>query len=313
MPSTKPPTKGEALSSSATAKKRTFIPSVVNPYSEFTQPQFDAFVSDITTKIRDALHGGRKKDKGKGKDMSLFGGNTSTTAEQGDALGFEHFSFSSKVLNGLNGSSPLDAAEVLTDEEEQDKDTEQEEQEAVDGGVEKQSPRPVSDEEQEPPEPPQVVIQGAGGADDPIVIDLLDSDEEEPPQVNGKYNVDNHEEFQCEEESDDEEDEDEGVPGQTQNNLIEIDSDEESQHHEEQRVRLTESDRLDAGEVVSSYLKHPMYLFLAVWTQPESKTASEMHFLRPLLHQTTRTTRKKTTTTLSLTICTLLTNLSSLI
>src|SRR5260370_36715827 len=108
MPSTKPVTKGGVFPSSATAKKRIFIPSVVNPYSEFNQPQFNAFVSDITTKIRDALDGGRKRDKGKGKDMSLFDGNTSiTSVDQGDAMGFEQFSFSSKVRNGLNGSFSL--------------------------------------------------------------------------------------------------------------------------------------------------------------------------------------------------------------
>ena len=247
MSSTKPTTKGPALPPSATAKKRAFIPSVVNPYSEFTQPQFDAFVSDITTKIRDALHGGRKKDKGKGKDLSLFGGNTSTTSvEQGDAMGFEQFSFSSKVRNGLNGSFPLDAVDVLTDEDEQEEGTEQEEQEEVDGGVEEQNLWPASDEGQEPSGPPQVVKQGAGGANDPIVIDLLDSDEEEPPRVNGKRHVGDNEESQDDEESDDEEDGDENVLERQHNNLIAIGSDEESEHDEGQ---VQESDQLDAGEV----------------------------------------------------------------
>ena len=263
MPSTEPTTNGPALLSSATAKKRAFIPSVVNPYSEFTQPQFDAFVSDITTKIRDALHGGRKIDKGKGKDMSLFGGNTSTTsAEQADAMGFEQFSFSSKVRNGLNGLFPLDAVEVLTDENEQDEDTEQEEQEQIDGGVEEQIPWPASNEWQELPGPPQPVKQGAGGANDPIVIDLLDSDEEAPPQVNGKCDVDDHE-SQDEDESE-EEDEEENVLERQQNNLIAIGSDEESEHDEEQRMRVQESYRLDIGEVVPSYIRGPIYLFVTV-------------------------------------------------
>ena len=263
MPST---TKGEAPPSSATAKKRAFIPPVVNPYSEFTQPQFDAFVSDITTKILDALHGGRKKDKGKGKDMSLFGGNRNTTSvEQGDAMGFEQFSFSNKVRNGLNGSFPLDVANVLTDEEEQDEDTEREEQEEVDGGVEENIPWPTSDgdEEQEPPEPERVIIRGAGGAEDPIVIDILDSDEEASP-VNGKCNVGDHEGFQGEEESNNEDDEDDDIPEQQQVNLIAIDSDEEPEHDEEQPAQVQESDHLDAGEVVSSYLRRPIYLFVTV-------------------------------------------------
>lgn len=259
MPSTKPATKGEALSSSATAQKRAFIPSVVNPYSEFTQPQFDAFVSDITTKIRDVLHGGRKKDKGKGKDMSLFGGNMDTTcAEQGDAMGFEQFSFSNKVRNGLNGSIPLGADDVLTDEEEQEDGAEREEQGEVDGGVEEQILWPASDEEPEEPEPPQVIIQGAGGADDPIVIDLLDSDEEEPLQVNGKRDVDDHEESHDEEESD--EGEDDNIPGQQWNNLL--DSDEESD--EERRLQVQESDQPNTGEIVSSYLRRPIYVFVII-------------------------------------------------
>jgi len=241
---------GEALSGSAMAKKRAFIPSVVNPYSEFTQPQFDAFVSDITMKIRDALHGGRKKDKGKGKDMSLFGGDTSTTSVgQGDAMGFEQFSFSTKVRNGLNGSFPLDTADVLTDEEEQSEDTEREEQEELNGGVEEQILWPTSDEDQEPSEPLQAIIQGAGGANDPIVIDLLDSDEE-VPQVNGLRDVGDQEESQGEEESSDEEDEDDNVRGRQQYNLIVIDSDEESE--QEQPLQFQESDQLNAGEVVPS-------------------------------------------------------------
>ena len=203
-------------------------------------------------KIRDALHSGRKKDKGKGKDMSLFGGDISTTSvEQGDAMGFEQFSFSTKVRNGLNGSSPLDAAHVLTDEEEQDEDTEREEQEEVNGYVEKQVLRPASDERQEPSEPPQVIIQGAGGADDPIVIDLLDSDEEEP-QVNGICDMGDQEESQCEEESNDEEEEDENIPGQQPNNSIVIDSDEESEYDEEQRLLFPESHQLNTGKVVPS-------------------------------------------------------------
>jgi hypothetical protein len=260
MPSAKPVTKADLLLSSATAKKRAFIPSVVNPYSEFTQPQFDAFVSDITAKIRDALHGGRKKDKGKGKDMSLFGGDASTTSvEPGDAMGFEQFSFSTKVRNGLNGPFPLDAADVLMDEEEQEEDTEQEEQGELNGGVEEPILRPASAEVQEPSEPPQVIIQGAGGADDPIVIDLLDSDQEEPPQINGIRDVDDLDGSQCEEESSGDEDEDENVPEQQQVNLIVIDSDEESEHDEEQRLQVQESDQLNAGEVVPSSLRHPVY------------------------------------------------------
>ena len=259
MPLTKPTTNGLAVPSSVTAKKRAFIPSVVNPYAEFTQPQFDAFVSDITTKIRDALHGGRKKDKGKGKDMSLFGRDTSTTSgQQGDAMGFEQFSFSTKVRNGLNHPSPLDAADVLTDEEEQEEDTEQEEQEEVNGGVKAQFLRPSDDEEKETSEPPQVIIQGAGGADDPIVIDLLDSDEEEP-RVNGIHDV-GQEESESEEESSDEEDEDENVPEQQQqNNLIIIDSDEESEHDGERLLLFQESDQLNTGEVVPSPLRCPIY------------------------------------------------------
>ena len=258
MPWTKPTTNGVALPSSATAKKRAFIPSVVNPYTEFTQPQFDAFVSDITMKIRDALDGGRKKDKGKGKDMSLFGRNTSTTSvQQGDAMGFEQFSFSTKVRNGLNGLSPLDAADVLTDEEEQDEDTEQEEQEEVNDGVKAQFLRPSDDEVQETSESPQMIIKGAGGADDPIVIDLLDSDEEEP-QVNGVYDMGKGE-SQSEEESSDEEDEDENVPGQQQNNIIVIDSDEESEHDVDRRLLFQESDQFNIGEVVPSFLWCPIY------------------------------------------------------
>ena len=258
MPWTKPTTNGVALPSSATAKKRAFIPSVVNPYAEFTQPQFDAFVSDITMKIRDALHGGRKKDKGKGKDMSLFGRDKGTTsAQQGDAMGFEQFSFSTKVRNGLNGLSSLDAADVLTDEEEQDEGTEQEEQEEVDSGVKAQFLQPSDDEVQETSEPPQMIIQGAGGADDPIVIDLLDSDEEEP-QVNRMCDV-GQGESQSEEESSDEEDEDENVPGQQQNNIIVIDSDEESEHDVDRRLLFQESDQLNIGEVVPSSLRCPIY------------------------------------------------------
>jgi co-chaperonin GroES (HSP10) len=268
MPSTKPATKGEALPSSATTKKLPFIPSVVNPYSEFTQPQFDAFVSDITTKIRDALQGGRKRDKGKGKDMSLFDENTSTTSvEQGDAMGFEQFSFSNKVRNGLNGSFPLDAADVLTDEEESG-DTEHVEQEEVEGSAKEPILWPPSDEEQELQEPPQVVIQGAGGVDDPIVIDLLDSDEEESPHINGKrliaHHIAHHEESEVEEESDNEGGEDEDVSEQQQNNVIAIGSREESEHDQEQPVRIQESDQLDAGEVVSSYMRRSIFLFVTV-------------------------------------------------
>jgi hypothetical protein len=258
MPLTKPTTNGMAPPSSATAKKRTFIPSVVNPYAEFTQPQFDAFVSDITSKIRDALHSTRKKDKGKGKDMSLFGGDTSTTSVgQGDAMGFEQFSFSTKVRNGLNGSSPLDAAHMLTDEEEQDKDTEQDEQEELNGGVEKQILWPTSGEGQEPLESPQVIIQGAGGADDPIVIDLLDSDEEEP-HVNGIRDMGDQEESQCSE-SNDEEEEDENVLGQQQNHLVVIDSDEESEYDEGPRLVVQESDQLNTGNIIPSSLRCPIY------------------------------------------------------
>lgn len=255
MPLTKPTTNGVGLPSSATAKERAFIPSVINPYAEFTQPQFDAYVSDITTKIRDALHGGRKKDKGKGKDLSLFGGDTSTTSvEQGDAMGFDHFSFSTKVRKGLNGLSPLDAADVLTDEEEQDDDTEREEQEEVNGGAEKRIFWPKSDAGQEPWEP---IIQGAGGADDPIVIDL-DSDEE-VPQVNGIRDMGDQDESQCEEESNDEEDEDENVPGQQQNTLIIIDSDEESEYDEGQRLLAQERDQINTGRVVPSSLRRSLY------------------------------------------------------
>ena len=258
MPSTKPTVNGLPVPSSATAKKRAFIPSVVNPYAEFTQPQFDAFVSDITTKIRDALHGGRKKDKGKGKDMSLFGRDMSTASvQQGDAMGFEQFSFSTKVRNGLNGPSPLDAADMLTDEEEQEEDTEQEEHEEVNGGVKAQILLPSDDEEKETSEPPQVIIQGAGGADDPIVIDLLDSDEEEP-QVNGIRDV-GQEESESEEESSDEEDEDENVPEQQQKNLIIIDSDEESEHDGERLLLFQERDQFNTGEVVPSSPRRPIY------------------------------------------------------
>lgn len=259
MPLTKPTTNGVGLPSSTTPKERAFIPSVINPYTEFTQPQFDAYVSDITMKIRDALHGGRKKDKGKGKDLSLFGGDTSSTSvDQGDAMGFDHFSFSTKVRNGLNGSSPLDAADVLTDEEEQDDDTEREEQEEVNGGAEKQILWSKSDAGQELLEPLQVIIQGAGGADDPIVIDLLDSDEE-VPQVNGIRDMGDQDESPCEEESNDEEDEDENVPGQQQNILIVIDSDEESDYDEEQRLLAQERDQINIGRVIPSSLRRSLY------------------------------------------------------
>ena len=200
--------------------------------------------------------------------MSLFGGSAGTTSvEQGDAMGFEQFSFSNKVRNG-NGVLPLDAVEALTDEKEQEEDTEQEERGEMDDGaedgVEERIPWPASYEWQELPRPPHVFEQGAGGANDPIVIDLLDSDEEDLPQVNGKYGVHDHGGSQDEIESDEDEDEEEDVLGQHQNDLIVIGSDEESEHNEEPRAQAQESDQPHAGEIIPSYIRGVKCLFVAV-------------------------------------------------
>src|ERR1700760_4107465 len=90
---------------------------VVNPYEQFTQPEFDDFVSGLTSKIRDALHPRRGVRGVDGDSEASFAHRS-----------YREFSFGRSVsvadtVQSANAKSvPRSSEEIQDEDEEQSED-----------------------------------------------------------------------------------------------------------------------------------------------------------------------------------------------
>lgn len=139
---------------------------IINPYEQFTQPEFDDFIGGLTSKIRDALDPRarlRNRDRTAGSEGDFshsgsfyeysFGQRRSTSVGEGS-------------LRGASVQSVPRSSEEVQEEEEEG----EEEEDELD---EEREPTPVKTPA------PMVVVSGAGDEDSPFVI----SDDEEEDNV----------------------------------------------------------------------------------------------------------------------------------
>ena len=135
---------------------------IVNPYEQFTQPEFDDFIGGLTSKIRDALDpraGLRNRDR------------TADTEVDGS---FREFSFgqrrSSSVGESLRGASVQSVPRSSEEAQGEESDEGEEDEDELD---DERETTPVKTPA------PKVVVSGAGDEDSPFVI----SDDEEDGRV----------------------------------------------------------------------------------------------------------------------------------
>ncbi|CAG7855080.1 SubName: Full=Uncharacterized protein {ECO:0000313/EMBL:CCA71516.1} [Serendipita indica DSM 11827] len=204
---------------------------IINPYEQFTQPEFDDFIGGLTSKIRDALD---PRARLRNRDR--------TAGSEGD---FSHSACFTSIRLASDGSVPRSSEEVQEEEEEGE-----EEEDELD---EEREPTPVKTPA------PMVVVSGAGDEDSPFVISDDEEEDNVPapiPQVASPKpastleQVEEYEDQEDEIGGDEEEEETDSVlldgwNGAPEDNVQDVDDDEELQAGEGYDVEENADDATD--------------------------------------------------------------------